>query len=82
MLKYVLSVYNIIVLTLQSIFYFSGCKAKSDVVFMVDTSSYIGATNFMKVRSVMIAISEKLKLYDGQSKIGMVIIIILIRLSK
>ena len=33
---------------------------------------YIGPVNFEKVRNFMLAITEKLKLYDGQSRVGIV----------
>ena len=38
----------------------------------MDTSSYIGQENFSKVKAFIIAIVEKLKLYDGQSRIGII----------
>lgn len=38
----------------------------------MDTSSYIGPDNFKKVRSFIHAIAEKLKLYDGQSRVGII----------
>ena len=44
-----------------------GCKAESDVVFLMDTSSYIGAENFPKVKNFMLDVVEKLKVSDPLS---------------
>ena len=52
--------------------FLTGCRAESDVVFLVDSSSYIGPENFRKVKDFILAIVEKLKLYDGQSRIGII----------
>ena len=51
---------------------FVGCKAESDVAFIVDTSSYMGEKNFGKVKRFMRNIVQKLALYNDQSRVAVV----------
>jgi uncharacterized protein YegL len=48
------------------------CKAESDIVLLVDTSSLMGEENFGKVKVFLTTMVDKLALYSGQSRVAIV----------
>jgi len=48
------------------------CRSESDVVFLVDTSSYIGRDDFTKVKNFIGKIIDKLALQGDHSRVAVV----------
>ena len=48
------------------------CRSEADVVFLVDTSSYIGRDDFGKVKNFIGKIIDKLALYGDHSRVAVV----------
>ena len=48
------------------------CQAESDVVFVIDDSSYMGKDNFLKVKVLIQEMVDKMALYNDQSRVAII----------
>ncbi len=56
----------------QVVHFSPDCQAESDVVFLVDTTRYVGERNLAKIRGFLRSVVDKLALHNNQTRVGLV----------
>ena len=57
---------------LYLIMYISGCNAKADIVFIIDSSGSVGRANYAKIMRFVMAIVDDLTISPNATQVGLV----------